>query len=52
MRSRLRITVVDRKQDWTALLQELIRIPSYFEAELCSCRSTPVTVLIGSTVSE
>jgi acetylornithine deacetylase len=25
--------IVDRKQDWTALLQELIRIPSCFEAE-------------------
>jgi hypothetical protein len=33
MRSRLRITIVDRKQDWTALLQELIRIPSCVEAE-------------------
>src|SRR5262245_40821488 len=25
--------IVDRKQDWTALLQELIRIPSCYESE-------------------
>ena len=28
-----RSMIADRQQDWTALLQELIRIPSFFEAE-------------------